>query len=157
MKRHNSPLLYILVFALLAFIADVLAANQPKTNVILILIDDLGWKDVGCYGSKFYQTPNIDRLADDGMKFTDGYAACNVCSPSRAAVVSGKSPARLLLTQWLPSGRWSATKNKLREARYISNLPLEEVTIAESMREAGYRTAFMGKCCLLYTSPSPRD
>lgn len=145
MKRHNSPLLYILVFALLAFIADVLAADQPKTNVILILIDDLGWKDVGCYGSKFYQTPNIDRLADDGMKFTDGYAACNVCSPSRAAVVSGKSPARLLLTQWLPSGRWSATKNKLREARYISNLPLEEVTIAEAMRDAGYRTAFMGK------------
>ena len=145
MKRHNSPLLYILVFALLAFIADVLAANQPKTNVILILIDDLGWKDVGCYGSKFYQTPNIDRMANDGMKFTDGYAACNVCSPSRAAVVSGKSPARLLLTQWLPSGRWSATKNKLREARYISNLPLEEVTIAEAMREAGYRTAFMGK------------
>ena len=68
------------------------------------MIDDLGWKDVGCYGSKFYQTPNIDRLAEDGMKFTDGYAACNVCSPSRAAVVSGKSPARLLLTQWLPSG-----------------------------------------------------
>ncbi|MGI9429342.1 MAG: sulfatase [Bythopirellula sp.] len=120
-------------------------AEEPKTNVVLILIDDLGWKDLGCYGSDFYYTPNIDQLASDGMRFTDGYAACNVCSPTRAAIMTGKYPARLLLTQWLPSGRWSATKNKLREGRYISNLPLEEVTIAEAMREAGYRTAFLGK------------
>ena len=79
------------------------------------------------------------------MRFTDGYAACNVCSPTRAAIMTGKYPARLLLTQWLPSGRWSRTKNKLREGRYISNLPLEEITVAEALREAGYRTAFMGK------------
>ena len=79
------------------------------------------------------------------MRFTDGYAACNVCSPTRAAIMTGKYPARLLLTQWLPAGRWSRTRNQLREGRYISNLPLEEVTVAEAMREAGYRTAFMGK------------
>lgn len=117
----------------------------PQTNVIVILIDDLGWKDLGCYGSDYYKTPHIDRLASEGMRFTDGYAACNVCSPSRAAILTGKYPARLLLTQWLPSGRWSPTKNKLREARYLSNLPLEEVTIAEALRAGGYRTAFMGK------------
>lgn len=131
-----------LTFATLAATAN---ADNPKTNVVLILIDDLGWKDLGCYGSDYYQTPNIDRLADEGIRFTDGYAACNVCSPTRAAIMTGKYPARLLLTQWLPSGRWSRTKNRLREGRYISNLPLEEVTIAEALREAGYRTGFMGK------------
>ena len=118
---------------------------MPKTNVVFFLIDDLGWKDLGCYGSDYYQTPNIDRLANEGMRFTDGYAACNVCSPTRAAIMTGRYPARLLLTQWLPSGRWSRTGHKLREGRYISNLPLEEVTIAEALRESGYRTAFMGK------------
>ena len=120
-------------------------AGGARTNVVLILIDDLGWSDLGCYGSNYYRTPNIDALAKGGMKFTEGYAACNVCSPTRAAILSGKYPARLLLTQWLPSGRWSPQKNRMREARYLSNLPLEEVTIAEAMREAGYRTAFMGK------------
>jgi len=130
---------------LLCGTTEAAAASEPKTNVVVILIDDLGWNDVGCYGSKYYRTPNIDRLASDGMRFTDGYAACNVCSPSRAAILTGKYPARLLLTQWLPSGRWNANKNRLREGRYLSNLPLEEVTIAEAMRESGYRTGFMGK------------
>ena len=120
-------------------------ARRSATNVVFFLIDDLGWRDLGCYGSDYYRTPNIDRLAEEGMRFTDGYAACCVCSPTRAAVMTGKYPARLLLTQWLPSGRWSRTRHKLREGRCISNLPLEEVTIAEAMREAGYRTAFMGK------------
>lgn len=145
MKLHDITVVTAFVLSWLAITAEVSSAEQPKTNVILILIDDLGWKDVGCYGSDYYRTPHIDRLASEGMRFTDGYAACNVCSPSRAAIVSGKNPARLLLTQWLPSGRWSATKNRLREGRYLANLPLEEVTIAEAMREADYRTAFMGK------------
>lgn len=133
---------------LLAAFAAAAVGDGPghvKTNVVLILIDDLGWKDLGCYGSSYYQTPNIDQLAAEGMRFTDGYAACNVCSPTRAAIMTGKYPARLLLTQWLPSGRWNPSGKKMREGRYVSNLPLEEVTIAEAMREAGYRTAFMGK------------
>jgi len=136
-----------------AFLGNVATGDEVEdkvgpstaTNVVLFLIDDLGWSDLGCYGSSFYRTPNIDRLADAGMKFTDGYAACNVCSPSRAAILSGKYPARMLLTQWLPSGRWDAQKYPMREGRYLSNLPLEELTIAESLRESGYRTAFMGK------------
>jgi arylsulfatase A-like enzyme len=119
--------------------------QPPPTNVLFFLIDDLGWKDLGCFGSNYYQTPNIDGLAREGMRFTDGYAACNVCSPTRAAIMTGKYPARLLLTQWLPAGRWSRTDHQLREGRYLSNLPLEEVTIAEALRDAGYRTAFMGK------------
>ncbi|MEO2030961.1 MAG: sulfatase [Planctomycetaceae bacterium] len=128
-----------------AQIAPAANADGPQTNVVLILIDDLGWKDLGCYGSEYYRTPNIDRLASEGLRFTDGYAACNVCSPTRAAILTGKYPARLLLTQWLPSGRWSRTRHKLRQGRYVSNLPLEEVTLAEALREADYRTAFMGK------------
>lgn len=127
------------------YAATTAQADEKPMNVVLILIDDLGWNDVGCYGSNYYQTPNIDRLATEGMRFTDGYAACNVCSPTRAAVMTGKYPARLLLTQWLPSGRWSRTKHKMKEARYVSNLPLEEFTIAEALREAGYRTGFVGK------------
>ncbi|MDG1897091.1 MAG: sulfatase [Fuerstiella sp.] len=145
MKRTNFVLIALLLLSWSARAVDASVVDAAKTNVVLILVDDLGWKDVGCYGSTYYQTPNIDRLADEGMRFTDGYAACNVCSPTRAAIMTGKYPARLLLTQWLPSGRWNATKNRMREARYLSNLPLEDVTIAEAMREAGYRTAFMGK------------
>ena len=118
---------------------------EPKTTVVFFLIDDLGWRDLGCYGSDYYQTPNIDRLAKEGVRFTDAYSACTVCSPTRAAIMTGKYPARLLLTQWLPSGRWSRTGHKMKEGRYISNLPLEEVTIAEVLRDHGYKTAFMGK------------
>ncbi len=116
-----------------------------RMNVVFILIDDLGWNDLGCYGSQYYRTPNIDRLAAESVRFTDAYAACTVCSPTRAAILTGKYPARLLLTQWLPSGRWNPQRNRLREARYLSNLPLEEVTIAEALRESGYRTGFIGK------------
>ena len=145
MTRHLVFALCVLMLAAPAVAADAGGKEPARTNVVLILIDDLGWKDLGCCGSTYYQTPHIDRLASEGMRFTNGYAACNVCSPTRAAIMTGKYPARLLLTQWLPSGRWSRTGNKLCEGRYLSNLPLEEVTIAEAMREAGYRTAFLGK------------
>lgn len=135
----------LLVLLLCILSPNIAVAESSKTNVVFILIDDLGWKDLGCYGSTYYQTPHIDKLAAEGMRFTNGYAACNVCSPTRAAILSGKYPARLLLTNWLPSGRWSETNHKLREGRYLSNLPLEEFTVAEALRVAGYRTAFMGK------------
>ncbi|MEQ8786995.1 MAG: sulfatase [Pirellulaceae bacterium] len=145
MTRYSTTLAGLLLLSNVVPAVVVRAAESPKTNVVFILIDDLGWKDLGCYGSEYYQTPHIDRLAAEGMRFTNGYAACNVCSPTRAAIMTGKSPARLLLTQWLPSGRWSRTSKKLREGRYLGRLPLEEITIAEAMREAGYRTAFLGK------------
>ena len=141
MKLRN----YFLLILALVCCADTARAEQPKMNVVFFLIDDLGWRDLGCNGSDYYKTPNIDRLAKEGVRFTDAYAACTVCSPTRAAIMTGKYPARLLLTQWLPSGRWSRTGHKMKEGRYISNLPLEEVTIAEALRQHGYKTAFMGK------------
>src|SRR4051812_38467430 len=78
------------------------AADPSRPNVILILMDDLGWADLGCYGSTYHKSPNIDRLAAEGMRFTQAYAACPVCSPTRASILTGKWPARLHLTDWLP-------------------------------------------------------
>ena len=124
------------------FLQSSFAATQP--NIVLFLIDDLGWKDVGCYGSEYYKTPNIDRLAAQGVRFTNGYAACAVCSPTRAAILTGKYPARLMLTEWLPSGRWNP-KAKLRSGRFLRALPLEEITLAEALRKGGYRTLHVGK------------
>lgn len=120
------------------------AVESARPNIILFLIDDLGWRDLGCQGSVYYQTPHIDRLAGEGVRFTDAYAACAVCSPTRAAVLTGKYPARLLLTNWLPDGRWNP-KAKLREGRFLRGLPVEEFTLAEALRAAGYRTASIGK------------
>lgn len=72
--------------------------SLSKPNIVFFLVDDLGWSDVGSYGSNFYETPNIDKLADQGVKFTDAYAACHVCSPTRASILTGKYPATLKLT-----------------------------------------------------------
>ncbi len=122
-----------------------LSSAEERPNVVLFLVDDLGWMDLGCQGSDYYQTPNIDALAEAGVRFTNAYAACAVCSPTRAAILTGKYPARLMLTQWLPAGRWSATKNKMKEGRFLRSLPLEEVTLAEALREEGYATYHVGK------------
>lgn len=125
------------------FSAGLASAKQP--NIILFVVDDLGWMDLGCQGSDYYQTPNVDALAESGVRFTDAYAACAVCSPTRAAILTGKYPARLMLTQWLPAGRWNAEKDKMREGRFLRSLPLEEVTLAEALREEGYATWHIGK------------
>jgi arylsulfatase A len=119
-------------------------ASVSRPNIVLFLIDDLGWRDLECQGSTFYQTPHIDQLAAEGVRFTDAYAACAVCSPTRAAILTGKYPARLLLTDWLPSGRWHP-KAKLQSGRFLRGLPVEEHTLAEALREGGYRTAHIGK------------
>lgn len=128
MNRQQAMKQTVMLLAafLLAPLAVLRAADapKPKTNIILFLIDDLGWRDLGCQGSTFYRTPNIDRLATEGVRFTEAYAACAVCSPTRAAILTGKYPAHLLLTDWLPAGRWNP-KAKLREG--------------------GYRTANLGK------------
>jgi arylsulfatase A-like enzyme len=116
---------------------------QKKPNFVFFLIDDMGWMDLACQGSKFYETPNIDRLAREGMRFTDAYAACPVCSPTRASILAGKYPARLNLTDWIPGQR---EKNpKLLVPKFNQELPLEEVTIAEALKAAGYSCASIGK------------
>ena len=99
-------------FFLLLIAASAGAQAAEKLNVVLILADDLGWADLGCYGSKYHRTPNLDRLATEGMKFNEGYSACPVCSPTRAALMTGKYPARLNLTDWLP-GRGDRPDQKL--------------------------------------------
>lgn len=140
----NRVHLLLLPFLLIALPPVVRATEPARTNIVLFLIDDLGWRDIGANGSTYYQTPNIDRLAREGVRFTDAYAACAVCSPTRAAILTGKYPARLLLTDWLPSGRWDP-RAKLQSGRFVRALPLEEFTLAEALREAGYRTANIGK------------
>jgi arylsulfatase A len=133
-------------------------ASKRKPNVVLILVDDLGWTDVGCFGSKYYETPNIDRLAAGGMKFTNGYAACAVCSPTRAAVMTGRYPARLGITDWIRArfqgGKIPADKKNPsgytgggavqcpRNALWMEH---DEVTIAEILKPAGYVSCHIGK------------
>lgn len=120
------------------------AADAPaRPNVIVILVDDMGWTDLGCYGSDLFQTPNIDRLAKDGVRFTNAYSACTVCSPTRAAMMTGKYPARLHVTDWIPGHvRQDA---KLLVPEWTQYLPREEVTLAEALKEAGYATGLIGK------------
>ncbi len=110
-------------------------------NFVFILIDDLGWRDLACYGSGFYDTPAVDHLAAEGMKFTDAYAAAPVCSPTRASIMAGKYPARMDTTDWFGGDK----AGKLLPAEYIHHLPQAETTVADSLAEAGYRTGYIGK------------
>lgn len=118
--------------------------RDAKPNVILFLVDDLGWSDVGCFGSSFYETPNIDRLASQGVKFDNAYAACHVSSPSRASIMTGRYPASINLTDWLP-GRGNHPFQMLLNNVTAQQLPVGEATIAETLRDNGYKTAIIGK------------
>jgi arylsulfatase A len=117
--------------------------SPTKPNIVFILIDDMGWADLGCYGNRFHETPNIDRLASEGMKFTDAYAACPVCSPTRASIIAGQYPARIGITDFIPGHQrpWE----KLRVPANQLFLPLESVTIAEVLKDSGYSTGYIGK------------
>ena len=129
----------------------VSCAKPQKPNFVFILVDDLGWTDLGCFGSTFYETPNVDQLAADGMRFTAAYAACPVCSPTRASIMTGKYPARMNTTDWFGAPQPDTAKNNrtrnrpLLPAPYVEHLPLEEDTVAETLKENGYSTFFAGK------------
>jgi len=118
---------------------------RGKPNVLFILVDDMGWRDLACYGHEIHETPNIDKLAGAGMRFTDGYAACPVCGPTRASIMSGKFPSRSGFTaNWLPPDDdllWNDSMPKTRPAF----MKLEEITLAEALKAGGYQTAFVGK------------
>jgi len=129
--------------------------RKSKPNFLFILADDFGWSQLGCYGSDFYETPNIDRLARHGMRFTDAYAACPVCSPTRASIMTGKYPARLHLTDFIAGG--SFPYEKYEQPQWQKYLPLEEVTIAEVLRSAGYATASFGKWHLSIDKSPPKS
>ncbi len=119
---------------------------MAKPNIIFILIDDMGWRDLTCYGSDFYETPNIDRLAREGMQFTQAYAACPVCSPTRGSILTGKYPAHLGITNWIDfSGRNHPSRGRLIDVAYIKNMPDSEHTIADTLLQNGYATWHIGK------------
>jgi arylsulfatase A-like enzyme len=132
-----------------AFVAMSLMVVPPlhaaeRLNVVIILADDLGWADLGCYGSKYHKTPHLDKLASDGARFTQAYAACHVCSPTRAALLTGKYPARLNLTDWLP-GRPDRPDQMLLRPAINQELPAGEQTLAAMLKAAGYITGHVGK------------
>src|SRR5918999_4579428 len=132
-----------------------LASAQPRPpNIVFILADDLGVNDLGAYGRKDHRTPHLDRLAAEGLRFTTAYVASPICSPSRAAIMTGRAPARLHLTTFIP-GRPDAPSQRLLHPAMRQQLPLEEETLAERLRAAGYATAMIGKWHLGGTGFAP--
>ena len=123
--------------------AEPAAPPSVKPNIVLIVADDFGWTDLACYGSKLYESPNIDQLARDGMNFTQAYSACTVCSPTRAALLTGKYPARLHITDWIPGQM--PENSKMIVPDWTKYLPLDEITIARALKEREYATASIGK------------
>lgn len=131
----------------LAAFAGVLPASAlaaRRTNFVFILADDFGWADLACYGNRYFATPNIDRLAAQGARFTNAYAACPVCSPTRASIVSGRYPARTGVTDWIP-GRRHHEQGPITTPRTATELKLSEITVAERLKPADYRSAAVGK------------
>ena len=142
MKRLNS-----IVLGVVCGWAVQVAGADRLPNVVFFLVDDLGQRDVGCYGSRFYETPAIDQLAKEGVRFDNAYSTCHVCSPSRASILTGKYPARTDLTEWL-RGRPERDFEKLHSAEKLMALPDEEITLAETLKRHGYATANYGKAHL---------
>jgi len=130
----------------LLFLSGLITAFG-KPNFVFLLVDDLGWGDFACYGAEFYETPNIDRLAEQGMQFSNGYAACTVCSPSRAAILTGRYPARLHLTDWIAGHK--RPHAKLAVPDWNMRMEHERVLLPEALKDAGYDTAFFGKWHLM--------
>jgi arylsulfatase A-like enzyme len=118
------------------------SASRPP-NIVHILIDDMGWTDLTCTGSDLFETPNIDRLAAQGLRFDNAYSACTVCSPTRAATMTGRYPARLHVTDWIHGSKRPRARLKIPE--WTEYLPDAEVTLAEALQPAGYVSAIVGK------------
>lgn len=145
MLKYKSGTLLLSLF--LAFFVHGQKEAPKRPNILFILVDDLGYHDLGYTGSTFYETPNIDRLASEGMVFTNAYAASPICSPSRAGIMAGKHPARLNLTDYIPGNRHYGPHKDQKLASHPFKLYLDnrETTIAEALREDGYSTFFAGK------------
>ncbi len=139
LRRIARSILPVLVG--MVFVGCGHRSDDAPPNFVFFIIDDLGWTDVAAYGSTFYETPNIDRLAGQGVRFTQFYTASPVCSPTRASIMTGKHPARLQITNWIGGEQ----NGRLLQAEYARHLPLEEVTIGDAFRQAGYATGYIGK------------
>lgn len=133
-----------------------LSQVRAKTNFMIILADDLGRNDLECYGNQYFKTPNLDRLALEGARFTDAYAACPVCSPTRASILTGKYPVRTGVTDWIP-GRASDPKGPITTPKSATQLNLAELTLAEKLKPLGYKSASIGKWHLGGNGFSPTD
>ena len=160
MKTGFTYFAFLLLFGLNS--CQPKSEKQPKPNFLFILADDYGYHDLSISGSKFYETPNIDRIATEGMIFTEGYATCQVCSPSRASIMTGKFPARHGITDWIGAAtgenwRNAARFNQLLPPENRENLPHEYFTLPEAMKEAGYKTFFAGKWHLGSEGSWPED
>ena len=129
---------------------------MTKPNIILILIDDLGWRDLSCFGSSFYETPNLDRMARAGRRFTQAYASCPVCSPTRASLLTGRYPARIGLTDWIDfGGSAHPARGQLVDVPYLPYLPQTEETTALLLGQQGYSTWHVGKWHLGFADTYP--
>jgi len=141
---------FIATLALLTTFSHALAnetdsetTNATQPNILMILIDDMGWKDVGVYGSKIYKTPHIDQLANEGVRFTQAYAAAHICSPTRASILTGQYPARSRITDWIPGHEKKG--RKLLVPNWTKTIEAHDATIGEMLQQAGYTTAWLGK------------
>jgi len=138
--------------------SDNTPCASRKPNIVFILIDDLGWKDIACCGSTFYETPTIDRLAGQGMRFTDAYASCPVCSPTRASILTGKYPATVGITDWIDwTGTIHPARGRVIDAPYLKALPTSEYALAKALKAGGYDTWHVGKWHLGGKGSLPQD
>ena len=149
-------------FGMVPFLSFPHNNGMKRPNVLIILVDDLGYTDLSCMGSKYYETPNIDQIARSGMTFTNGYATCQVCSPSRASILTGKFPARHGITDWIGEASGQEWRKMNRHSRmlppdYVHNLPKNFITLPEALKEAGYKTFFAGKWHLGSKGSWPED
>ncbi len=145
MKARKITAIFVSLLVLNLTSLEAQAQAKPKPNIILFLIDDLGWADLGITGSKYYETPHLDKLAREGAFFTDAYAANPVCSPTRASVLTGKYPSRIGLTNHSGARGGMGPQYKLTPPEVVGNMPPGDVTLAEALKSAGYTTAHIGK------------
>ena len=156
MSKKNIINLASCILISMSFISCYVDKNQKKKpNVIFILVDDLGWNDLGYSGSTFYESPNIDSLCNDSFQFMNAYAASSVCSPTRASIMTGKHPSRINITDWIPG--LDPKDKPLLGPQDLDALPLEEITIAEKLKNSGYSTFYVGKWHLGSEGSYPED
>jgi len=146
-------------FVLLTLLCGAEALHAKPLNFVFILVDDLGQRDIGIEGSEFYETPNINRLASSGMRFTQGYATCQVCSPSRASILLGKYPPRIGITNYIgaKSGKEWKRNDRILQPEYAKTLPHSDITLAEALQQSGYKTFFASKWHLGGKGSLPED
>jgi arylsulfatase A-like enzyme len=145
--RQLHAQLGAVLLAVLASVPAALEAAEKVTlpNIVLVLADDLGWADLGCYGADLHETPHLNQVSREGVRFTHAYAPSPVCPPTRAASLTGKAPARLNITIWAEGSLQGPTNRKLLQARSLHDLLHSEATLAKHLQADGYFTALVGK------------